>query len=322
MSPRRPHGRDEGHCGLRAQPGLSIAPSPSIVALPDTPGATTILDFLERRFPKVGREVWQRRIEEGKVLDEEHRPITLATPYRPRTRLLYFREVDREPEIPFRETVLYRDDHLLVADKPHFLPVVPAGRYVNQCLVYRLRRATGVETLVPVHRLDRTTAGLVICSLRQDTRALYCDLFVRRRVAKEYLAVAEVPEAPRRREWRVENRLVRGEPPFRERQAPGEVNAVTRIVLRDRRDGRGLFHLFPDTGKKHQLRVHLASLGFPIVGERYYPELLPEAPLDLTRPLQLLAWRLRFRDPVSGEERDLVSHRRLQEWPGPWPSPD
>lgn len=289
----------------------SRAPAPSWVAIPEEPDSLTVLDFLERRFPHVGRGVWRGRLDRGKVLDEQGRPVAAGDPCLPRTRLRYFREVEQEPQIPFQERVLYRDRHLLVADKPHFLPVVPAGPYVNECLLYRLRETTGEPELTPVHRLDRATAGLVLCSVRGETRGAYARLFARREVDKEYLAVARISAEPRTCRWTLSSRLVRGTPPFRIREVEGEPNAVTHLELLASAQGRGVFRAKPETGKKHQIRFHLASLGFPIVHERYYPELMPEAPLDLDRPLQLLARRLTFRDPVTGVERSFTSERRL-----------
>ena len=306
---------------------MSIAPFPSWVSIPETADFPTVLDFLDHRFPRVGRETWRSRFERGKVLDEAGRPVTPGAPCVPQSRLRYFREVEHEPRIPFRETVLHRDEHLLVADKPHFLPVVPAGPYVNECLVYRLRQATGEEELTPVHRLDRVTAGLVLCSLRRESRAAYTRLFAERRVEKEYLAVARLPNrstespAPEAeplrpgRRWTLKSRLVRGTPPFLTREMPGPPNAVTHLELLGRHGDLGLFRAVPKTGKKHQIRFHLASLGFPVLHERYYPELLPEAPVDFDRPLQLLARRVGFTDPVTGEERLFVSRRRLAHAP-------
>lgn len=312
--------------------GPSIAPSPSWVAIPEDADFPTVLDFLVHRFPRIDPEIWVRRLREGKVADDDGRTVAAGDPCIPHTRLSYFREVADEPRIPLRERILYRDEHLLVADKPHFLPVVPAGRYVNECLLYRLRQATGEPELTPVHRLDRATAGLVLCSLRRDTRGAYTQLFAERAVTKEYLAVCRisnrVSRAPKDREsgeaaqrpvgrrWTLEDRLERGTPPFRIRRAldsPANFppNAVTHVELLARQGDLAVFRAVPETGKKHQIRFHLADLGFPILHERYYPKLLPEAPLDLERPLQLLARRLVFQDPVTGEERTFVSHRRL-----------
>lgn len=293
---------------------MGTAPQPSIVTLPTLDPQPTLLDFLDDRFPQVGREVWRARLEAGKVKGEDGRAVGLESPYRAGARLFYLREVEKEPRIPFAETIVFRNDQLLVADKPPFLPVVPAGQFVEECLLYRLRRSTGIETLAPLHRLDRHTRGLVLFSLRSETRGRYGGLFVHGQIERTYRAVAHVPEPPAEHEWTVASRLVPGEPWFRMREVPGEPNSNTHVRLLDWRAGRGLFELSPATGKKHQLRLHLAKLGFPIVGDRLYPELLSEAPDDLNRSLELLASRLRFLDPVGGEKIDLESRQTLV-WP-------
>ncbi len=237
--------------------------------------------------------------------------VGLETPLPPGLCLAYFREVEAEPPVPFTAEVLLETDDFLVADKPPFLPVVPAGPYVNECLLFRLQQANGCATLAPAHRLDRDTSGLVLFTKRQEARGLYQGLFERGEVEKEYLAVARVAERPEAEEWWVENRLVAGEPWFRMREEPGPSNARTQIALLEWRAGRGLFRLRPATGKKHQLRLHMAGLGFPIEGDRYYPDLAPEAPPDFAKPLLLLARCLAFRDPVSGERIEIESRRRL-----------
>ncbi len=209
-------------------------------------------------------------------------------------------------------SVIHKDDDLLVVDKPHFLPVVPAGSWVNECLLYRLQRATGLTELTPVHRLDRLTAGLVLFSIDPTSRASYHRLFDDRRVRKHYHAVAHAPSQPKRREWLIENRLERGEPWFRMATVAGPANAVTRIELVSWRDRFAHFRLEPETGKQHQLRVHLSDLGYPIVGDPLYPTLQPKGPPDYDKPMLLLARRLQFRDPVSGEEMDFTSSAVLQ----------
>ena len=231
--------------------------------------------------------------------------------YRPGARIRYFRAVEREPEIPYTEEILHQDDRLLVADKPPFLPVTPSGPYVNECLLYRLRRRTGLPELTALHRLDRDTSGLVLFATDTSSRKLYARLFQERRIEKEYLALAPVGAAPVNRSWEIENRIERGEPFFRMRIVPGLPNARTRIELLEIVDGIGLFRLRPGTGKKHQLRLHLASLGYPILNDPYYPDLLPDTSRDTTRPLALLASRLTFVDPLTGRARSFESRRNL-----------
>ncbi len=290
----------------------SKALSPSYVTLPECECPySSVLDFLDGRFKKVGREVWQARIEAGKVTDDNGRPVTLDTPYRPKMRLCYYREVEREPEIPFEEEIVFQNDRLLVACKPHFLPVTPAGPYVNQCLLYRLKAKTGIDTLVPIHRIDRETAGIVLFSVNKETRGLYHGFFVSGRVQKIYEAIATLPKEPDRQEWLVKSRIVPGDPWFRMKHADGPVNAISKIHLLDKDDHHAYFRLEPLTGKQHQLRLHLNLIGCQILNDRFYPVLQPKRGDDFTRPLQLLAKKVSFIDPISQETMEFRSTRTL-----------
>jgi tRNA pseudouridine32 synthase / 23S rRNA pseudouridine746 synthase len=288
------------------------SPYPSQAYLPKMEKAPeSILQHLIERFPRVGSEVWKSRVKEGAVFFDDGSPISESTPYQPGKTVLYFREVAEEPLIPFQEKIVFQNEHFLVADKPHFIPVTPSGACVNQCLLSRLRRATGLEELTPIHRLDRETAGLVLFSLRKETRGPLHLMFERGTVLRQYLAVAAVPTGVVGQQWRVENRLVQGEPWFRMKIVEGEKNAVTRIVLKEKRGNTGLFELFPKTGKKHQLRIHLASLGFPILNDPFYPVLRSISPGDYSKPLALVAKRLSFQDPVTGHPWEFESERAL-----------
>jgi tRNA pseudouridine32 synthase/23S rRNA pseudouridine746 synthase len=293
---------------------VSIAPQPARIQLPSLAAPpATVLEFLCERFPRVPREIWAARIDAGKVCDGKNAPITAATRYQPGLTVFYFREVETEAEIPFEEIIVFENEHLLVADKPHFLPTTPAGDAVNECLLYRLQRRTGNLELTPLHRLDRETAGLVMFGKVKMQRAIYTRLFAAGEITRTYRAVARVPlefESDRR-EWLVENRLEAGSPWFRMKIVPGEVNARTKIFLKGMKDGIGLFELQPRTGKKHQLRMHMMSLEFPILNDDFYPELKLRARGDYSNPLQLLASEIQFRDPISGEELAFQSQRQL-----------
>lgn len=268
----------------------------------------SILQHLIERFPRVASEVWKSRVKEGAVFFDDGSPISESTPYQPGRTVLYFREVVEEPVIPFQENIVFQNEHFLVVDKPHFIPVTPSGACVNQCLLSRLRRATGLEELTPIHRLDRETAGLVLFALRKETRGLFHLMFERGTVLRQYLALALVPAGVVGQHWQVENRLARGEPWFRMKIVEGEKNAVTRIVLKEKRGDTGLFELSPKTGKKHQLRVHLASLGFPILNDPFYPVLRSIPSGDYSKPLALIANRLSFQDPMTGHTWEFESH--------------
>ncbi len=291
---------------------MGIAQRPSRVSLPRIGKPyPSILEFLTQRFPGVGRNEWEERIESGKVLDDSGRPITRGTPYIPQKRLFYFREFAEEPLIPLQENILFQNDEILVACKPPFLPVTPAGPYVNECLLNRLRRKTGINNLVPLHRIDRETSGLVLFSVNEKTRGRYGGLFLNGVIEKTYEALSELSACPEENEWTVENRLVDDDIWFRSKVVPGAVNARSTIKLVAIRGNKAHFLLSPHTGKKHQLRVHMSGLGFQIMNDRYYPELLDKQEDDLNKPLQLIARRVKFIDPVTEHAMEFESERQL-----------
>jgi len=291
--------------------------SASALACPAGPWPA-LLDFIAERLPLVTRADWAARMDGGEVLDEQARPLAAATPYRAGQRIYYYRRLAQEHEIPFREEILFRDEHLLVADKPHFLPVTPKGRYVQQTLLTRLKRATGLADLVPVHRIDRETAGLVVFALRPQDRDAYQRLFRERSVEKVYEAIAPAPERATRQDLTLpvlyRSRLRECAEAFMQMQeVAGEPNAETAIALLERLGG-GLarYELRPSTGQKHQLRAQLSALGLPILGDRIYPQLLPaETQPDHDQPLRLLAREIAFTDPLDGSARRFLSRRTL-----------
>lgn len=285
-------------------------PSPSRLQLPPGPWAT-LLDGLCARFPAIDCDTWRDRFMRGRVLDDAGVPLTADTPYRAGREIRYFREVPDEPRIPFVEQLVHVDGHLVVADKPHFLPVTPAGGFVRETLLARLRLRLGNPDLVPLHRIDRATAGLVLFSADPATRAQYQALFRDRRIDKHYEAIAPALPGPMF-PLVYRSRLVRGDPFFRMCEADGEPNSQTQIDVLAADGPLWRYALQPVTGRKHQLRVHMAVLGAPIANDPLYPALREQGADDYRQPLKLLARRLRFVDPVSGEEREFVSGQQLQ----------
>lgn len=270
----------------------------------------TVLDVLCDHFPAIDRATWLDRFARGRVLAADGRALDATTRYRAGMEIRYFREVADEPRIPFEETVLHADDHLVVADKPHFLPVAPTGAWVRETLLGRLVRRLGNPDLVPLHRIDRATAGLVLLSANPETRAVYQALFRERRIGKEYRALAPpLPELALPRVHR--SRLERGEPFFRMREVAGMPNSETRVEVATHGSDAWCYRLYPITGRKHQLRVHMAALGAPILGDTFYPDLKDQGPDDFARPLQLLAHALEFDDPRDGTRRCFRSGRAL-----------
>jgi tRNA pseudouridine32 synthase / 23S rRNA pseudouridine746 synthase len=290
----------------RASPAV---PRPSSLCLPSGPWAT-VLDFLCGHFAAIDRATWLDRFARGRVLDEHGVPLAATHRYSEGLRIYYFREVPAETPIPFAEKIVHMDDHLLVVDKPHFLPVMPAGVYVEETLQARIVARFGNADLMPLHRIDRLTAGLVLFSTNPQTRAAYQVLFAKRSIVKRYEALAPALPAlefPLRRH----SRLVAGQPFFRMCETDGAPNSETAIEVCERRDGRWRYALYPVTGRKHQLRVQMSALGAPICNDPWYPLVGEPTPDDYARPLQLLAQRLTFVDPLSGLQRDFESGMQL-----------
>ena len=273
-----------------------------------------MLDFLVERFPAISAAEWSARMAGGDVVDRAGRRVAPEQPYAPRGRLYYYRSVRCELPNPTQACVLFEDELLVVADKPHFLPVTPSGDYLQETLLVRLRRQLGIEALTPLHRLDRETAGIVLFAKQPATCAGYHALFAQRQVAKIYQAIAPVDALLQFPLVRA-SRLVAGDHFMQMREAAGggatAPNAYTSIELLETRGGHGRYRLRPLTGKRHQLRVHMAALGLPILGDRIYPSLLPQGGDQPDNPLRLLAASIAFRDPVNGEDRSFASRQHL-----------
>jgi tRNA pseudouridine32 synthase/23S rRNA pseudouridine746 synthase len=285
---------------------MAISEHPSKLSLPQiNPGVATVLEYLIIIFPYIDAQIWRQRIADGKVHWHDGSLITTQSIFQPQQRVYYYREVESEPSIPFKETILFQDEHILVAYKPHFLAVTPGGIYVNECLQNRLRRSTGIEALQTLHRLDRVTAGLVIFSVNPDTRHRYHRLFETRQIHKTYQAIARTSNSENLigQEWEIKNRIVQSEPRFRMRVIEGEANSHSVIRCLQQFTEQALFELNPVTGKTHQLRIHMQSLGWPILNDKYYPQLQPLSADNYLAPLQLLATKLQFIDPVTQHPR-------------------
>jgi len=283
--------------------------APSYMWLDDA-AAGAALPYLVARFPDVGEAVWRDRMARREVLDGSGAVLAPDSELQRGTRIWYYREIPDEPRIPFQEQILYQDAHLLVADKPHFLPTTPGGRFLHESLLVRLKNQLGIAELTPIHRLDRETAGIVLFSLRADSRGAYQSLFQERRVEKVYEALAApLPQLAFPLTHR--SRMVEGTPFFRMEEAPGESNSETRIEVIGSQGAHTLYRLHPLTGRKHQLRVHMMSIGAPILNDRFYPDAQPEGADDFDHPLKLLARAIAFDDPVTGEKRRFASARRL-----------
>ncbi len=293
---------------------------PSVVGLPkdETNQWRTITDFLVDRFQAIPRATWLQRMADGDVQDEFGVPVTPYRLYQDHIRVYYYRDLEVEPRIPFDEVILHQDEHLIVVDKPHFLPVTPSGKYLQETVLVRLKRKLGLDDLVPIHRIDRDTAGLVLFSVQPATRDAYQALFRDRAVHKTYEAIAPFqPDLvfPLTRHSRIVEDTSEGRGFMTQTEVEvtpnAQPNALTHIELLEIKGQFAKYQLKPVTGKRHQLRVHMHALGVPIVGDGIYPVLTPEGQIDYDNPLQLLAKLIEWIDPITGKVRQFESRQNL-----------
>jgi tRNA pseudouridine32 synthase/23S rRNA pseudouridine746 synthase len=285
---------------------------PVRVRLPADPDGAwpTVRDHLADRFAGViGMEQLDVMFREGRFVGTDG-PVAPGAPHRPGQYLWFHREFAAEERVPFGIGIVYRDDRIVIADKPHFLATTPRGRHVTETALARLRRDLDLPELQPAHRLDRLTAGLVLCVVNATDRGAYQTLFRDRRMRKEYEAVARYDPAVEL-PITVRSRIEKQRGMQAAVEVPGEPNSESRIELLEHRGRCGRYRLLPATGRTHQLRVHMNALGLPILNDPLFPAVLDPAEDDYRRPLQLLARTLEFTNPLTGEPQRFESGLRL-----------
>lgn len=281
--------------------------------LPSEGPWSTALEYILDRWNHVDPDGIAERFDRGEVVALGGERLTRQTPLTAHTFIWYYRELPVEKRLPVELSILHQDENLLVVDKPHFLPTTPGGMYVAESALVRLRVQLDLPDLIPMHRLDRMTAGILMFSTNPATRGAYQLLFENRRIRKEYEAAApidpslELDSNPRT----VHSRIVKSRDYLLAQEVPGEPNAETRVQLLEERNGVGRYRLQPHTGKTHQLRLHMAGLGLGILNDPFYPVLQPQQEDDYSKPLQLLARHIEFTDPLSSQPASFTSGLEL-----------
>ena len=327
-------------CGMSSsnafKPPVINGVGPSTVGVPANTTLSAI-DFLTAKFSAIAREEWLSRFEAQEILSAAGRVMAPQDSLLKESHLHYYRNIRNEPELPFKANVIFQDDYLVVADKPHFMPVTPGGRYVQQSLLVQLKQELNLPKLSPVHRIDRETAGLVVFSVREQDRNAYQELFRLRQVEKTYVAIAGAPETSHLNlQFPLVYRSMMEEDSqfFRMREVAShaqldssEFNSETWIDCVEKfvndsgsanqnetqSTSLARYLLKPLTGQRHQLRLHMNSLGLPLINDQFYPKVLIHADDlgEFSAPLQLLAQTIAFNDPVTGSSRSFESLRQL-----------
>ena len=274
------------------------------------PAPQRLYDYLCQQFDHISAQEWQQRFQDQLIYAADGTILNVDSAYLANQHIYYYRFLAHEIHVPFQHQILHETDDLYIVDKPHFLTMSPTGQYVQETLLVRLKNQTGNANLTPIHRLDRETAGLVLFSKRPETRGIYQQMFAKREVHKTYHAIAayqpslQLPQILRLR-------MDKGQPFYTMQIMEGEPNSETHIEILEHNADWAKYLLKPETGKQHQLRVHLNYLGIAIKNDPFYPNVQHKTDDDFSNPLQLLAKRIQFKDPVTGGAMDFSSNFEL-----------
>ena len=203
--------------------------------LPDGGPWDTAMDYMMHRWGHIDPQGIEDRFDAGEIVGEGGIPLHRGTRLEDHTFIWYYRTLPPETRLPVELNILHQDEHILVVDKPHFLPTTPGGTYIQESALVRLRNQLDLPDLIPMHRLDRMTAGILLLSTNPGTRGKYQVLFEKRQVQKEYECVSAAEPAAGHPAVDfpvvVRNRMTKSRSYLLAEVIDGEPNAETRIDL-------------------------------------------------------------------------------------------
>ncbi len=269
----------------------------------------SVVAYLSRYHSHSSYAEWSARIADGQVLIDG-RPIQVEGVLRQGSELIWRRPPWLEPDAPTSFSILYEDEDLLAVAKPAGLPTLPGANFLQTTLLYQVRRHD--PEAAPLHRLGRWTSGVVLCARNQYARADLVRQWTARRVVKRYRALAigdpkgdaltiATPIGP------VPHALLGSVHAASDNGKP----ALTHVEVLERRDDGFLCDVTIATGRPHQIRIHLAAAGYPLLGDPLYAVGGLPAPASQALPgdpgYHLHAAELRVTHPRDDRELVIVS---------------
>lgn len=292
-------------------------------------GPITAWDFVHNlivtqrhRHPEDNDAALQARFTANEVVSQDGTALSPDSILSTNAMVYFYRMPAPETPVPYDIPILHEDEHLLVVDKPPFMATMPRARHITETATVRLRRMTGNNELSPAHRLDRLTSGILVFTKDRSVRGAYQTLFAERRVTKTYEAIAPLADVSPGTVWRSRMEKTPGE--LQGRIVEGEVNAITEIggvepvdkapyeAIHGSLPEIAKYTLKPQTGKTHQLRLHMLQAGIPIIGDPIYPVIFPAEAEDMRIPMHLTATRISFVDPLTARPREFSSQLPLE----------
>lgn len=268
-----------------------------------------LADYLAAHHPHAAADEWRQRIERGEVLvdGQAAAPDALLKPGR---EIVWNRPPWEEPVAPTDYEVIALDEAFVAVNKPSGLPTLPGGGFLEQTLLFQVRRR--FPEAVPMHRLGRGTSGLVLFARTESARRAIQRDWQQRAIEKRYLAVVN-GVAPSHQRIEVPIGPIA-------HPALGTIHAATpsgksarsecwRVASRG--GEQSLVEVLIDTGRPHQIRIHLAAIGFPLAGDPLYRAGGTPGPGSAALPgelgYRLHAWKLGLAHPVTGDELHLIA---------------